>query len=462
MRILLINPPAINFYHRVGLRMCPLGLGYVAAVLKGAGYGVKVIDLNVERINYRTYPYQKYDLVGISVDTTRYPISLEIAEAAKKKGIKVVMGGPHVTFFDLETLLTQNVDYVVRGEGEYIMLELVKHLNNGKSLDEIKGITYRSGDQIIRNPAAPLVQNLDNIPFPARELLPMDRYTNILYGRYSSSMMTSRGCPFNCEFCSCSAFSGMKWRTRSLDNILKEIDLLYNKYGYRAISFLDDNFTLNPKRVIELCETIIKKSWDLFWYAFSRVDTIVKNERMIQLMKKAGLSQVFVGFESGSQEVLDKMGKNVSVEKAYTAMEILKKHGVRVWGSFIIGALNETRQMIKETIKFAKKLNPQLSQFSILTPYPGTRLYEKVKDQLLTSNWESFWGGEPVMKLNKITTQEMKDLIVRAYASYYLRPSKFITIGLPRLYELFLGYRRHKKNTLIRVNGDWAPRGAHI
>ena len=462
MRILLVNPPAINFYHRVGLRMCPLGLGYVASVLKEAGYEIKIIDLNVERINYRTYPFQKYDLVGISVDTTRYPVSLKIAEAAKKKGAKVIMGGPHVTFYDLEALLTQKVDYVVRGEGEYIMLELVRHLNNGKALDEINGITYRFGNQIIRNPAAPLVQNLDNIPFPARELLPMDRYTNTLYGRYSSSMITSRGCPFNCEFCSCSAFSGIKWRTRSLDNILKEIDLLYNKYGYRAISFLDDNFTLNPRRVIELCETIIKKSWDLFWYAFSRVDIIVKNERMVQLMKKAGLSQIFVGFESASQEVLDKMGKNVSVEKAYKAMEILKRHGVQVWGSFIIGALNETRQMIKETIKFARKLNPQLSQFSILTPYPGTRLFEKAKDRLITKNWESFWGGEPVMKLNKITTQEIKDLIVRAYASYYLRPSKFLTVGLPRLYELFLGYRRHKKNSLIRVNGDWVPRGAHI
>lgn len=462
MRILLINPPAINFYHRVGLRMCPLGLGYVAAVLNQAGYEVKIIDLNVEKINYRTYAYQRYDLVGISVDTTRYPVSLNIAQAAQEKGVKVVMGGPHVTFFDEETLASGLVDYVVRGEGEYIMLELVRHLNNGKSPEEIKGITYRAGNQTIRNPAAPLVQDLDGIPFPARELLPLDRYTNTLYGRYSSSMITSRGCPFNCDFCSCSAFSGTKWRTRSLQNILKEIDLLYSKYGYRAISFLDDNFTLSPGRVMELCETMIKKSWDIFWYAFSRVDTIVKNENMIQLMKKAGLSQVFVGFESGSQEVLDKIGKKVTVEKAYKAMEILKRHGVRVWGSFIIGALNETKQMIQETIKFAKRLNPQLSQFSILTPYPGTRLYEKVKNKLLTSDWECFWGGQPVMKLNKITTQEIKDLIIRAYASYYLRPSKFLTIGLPYLYELFWGYKKRKKAPLIRVNGDWVPRGVHI
>jgi anaerobic magnesium-protoporphyrin IX monomethyl ester cyclase len=396
------------------------------------------------------------------VDTTRYPVSLKIAERAKKRGVDVVMGGPHVTFFDEETLSTKWVDYVVRGEGEYIMLDLVRHLSNGKSLEEIKGISYRFQNRIIKNPPAPFVKDLDSIPFPARELLPLDRYTNTLYGRYSSSMITSRGCPFNCEFCSCSAFSGIKWRTRSIENILKEIDLLYNKYGYRAINFLDDNFTLNPKRVTELCEKIIRRSWDLFWYAFSRVDAIVKNERMIQLMKKAGLSQIFIGFESGSQEVLDKIGKKVTVEKAYKAMEILKRHGVRVWGSFMIGALNETKEMIKETIRFAKKLNPQLSQFSILIPYPGTRLFEKVKDRLLTDDWECFWGGQPVIKLNKVTTEEMKDLIIKAYASFYLRPVKFLKIGLPYLYELFWGYKKRKKVPLIKVNGDWAPMGSHI
>lgn len=462
MRILLVNPPAINFYHRAGLRMSPLGLAYVAAVLKESGYEVKVIDLNVEKIDYRTYPYQRYDLVGISVDTTRYPVSLKIAEVAKKRGVDVVMGGPHVTFFDDETLSTGLVDYVVRGEGEYIMLDLVENLNNGKSLEEIKGISYLLKNQIKRNPSASLVKDLDSIPFPARELLPLDRYTNTLHGRFSASMVTSRGCPFDCEFCSCSAFSGVRWRTRSLDNILKEIELLYGRYGYRAISFLDDNFTLSPRRVVELCDKMLKRSWDLIWYAFSRVDSVVRNETMIQLMKKAGLDQVFVGFESGSQEVLDNMGKKVTVEKAYKAMEILKKHGVRVWGSFIIGALNETREMIKETIRFARKLNPQLSQFSILIPYPGTRLYERVKNRLLTKDWESFWGGQPVVKLNKVTTEEMKDLIIKAYASFYLRPAKFLQVGLPYLYELFWGYKKRKKVPLVKVNGDWAPLGSHV
>jgi len=462
MRILLINPPAINFYHRAGLRMSPLGLAYVAAVLKQAGYEVKVIDLNVEKINYRTYPFGRFDLVGISVDTTRYPVSLKIAEKVKKSGVDVVMGGPHDTFFDDEVLSTRKVDYVVRGEGEYIMLDLVESLNNGKSLEQIKGISYLCGNQIRKNPPAPFVQDLDSIPFPARELLPLDRYTNTLKGRFSASMITSRGCPFNCDFCSSSAFSGMKWRTRSIENILKETEYLYYKYGYRAISFLDDNFTLNPKRVTELCEKMIRRGFDLLWYAFSRVDTIVKNERMVQLMRQAGLDQVFVGFESGSQEVLNKLGKQVTVEKAFKAMEILKRHGIRVLGSFIIGALNETREMIKETIKFARKLNPQLSQFSILTPYPGTRLYERVKDKLLTRDWECYWGGRPVMKLNQTSAQEMKDLIIRAYASFYLRPSKFLKVGLPYLYELFWGYKKYRKVPLIKVNGDWVPLGSHV
>ena len=457
MKILLVNPPAINLYHRIGLRLAPLGLAYVASVLKKNGHQVKMIDLNVDKISYRTFPYEKFDLVGLSTDTTRFPVSLEIAKSAKKRGTKVVGGGFHVTFMDQEALESGFFDYVVRGEGEYIMSDLVQHLEENLPLNEVKGLSYLQDGMVKRNPSPPLVQDLDSIPFPARELLPLDRYTSAFGRKITTTMVTSRGCPYDCEFCSCSEFSGKRWRTRSVAGIMEEIELLYHKYGYRSISFLDDNFTLNPVRVIKICEEILRKGLDFVWFALTRVDTVIKNEKMIELAKKAGLRQVFVGFESGNQEVLDSYGKKTAVESAFKAVEILKKYKIDVWGSFIIGAFNETKEMIKETIQFAKKLNPHIAQFSILVPYPGSQLYEKVKDKIITKNWEAFWGGAPVMKLAKVSPQEMRSWIIKAHASFYLRPKAFLTTGLPFLYELLLGYKNNKKVPLIKVNGDWKP-----
>jgi len=161
------------------------------------------------------------------------------------------------------------------------------------------------------------------------------------------------------------------------------------------------------------------------------VDSVVKNEDVVKLMSQAGLKQVFVGFESGSQEVLDGYSKDLEVEKAFQAVEILKRYKISIWASFIIGALNETKRMIKQTIKYANKLNPEFVQFGILTPYPGTALYERVKNRLLTTNWRKFWGGDPVIKLDKLSSRELKKLFWRANLSFYARPKRIFSVVLP-------------------------------
>jgi anaerobic magnesium-protoporphyrin IX monomethyl ester cyclase len=457
MKILLINPPAINFYHRIGLKLPPLGLAYLASILKEKKHQVKVVDLNVEPLDYRSLPYQDFDLVGISVDTTRYPVSQKIAAAAKRHGVRVVMGGPHAAFFDKEILTSNTADYVIRGEGEYGMLDLVDALENGGEVEKVEGLSYRYDGTWDKNPARPFIQDLDFLPFPGRDLLPLNLYTHNMGKRFSATMVTSRGCPFNCDFCSCSEFSGIKWRTRSVENILEEMSILYNRYGYRAISFLDDNFTLSPSRVITLCDNILRRGWDIEWWAFSRIDTVVKNEKMVELMAKAGLRQVFIGFESADQETLDGFGKKLETDNIYKGVEILKRNKIDVWGSFIIGALKETKEKIKKTIRFSKKIDPAYAQFSILTPYPGTRLYDSVKHRLLTDNWEIFWGGQPVIRLDKVTPKELQRLIVRAYLSFYLRPKKIFQLGLPYLYELFWGYKKRKKIPLEKKGEDWVP-----
>jgi anaerobic magnesium-protoporphyrin IX monomethyl ester cyclase len=445
MKILLINPPAGSIYFMLRLKTPPLGLAYVAAVLKQAGHQVKMIDLNVESKDYQTLPYSNFDLVGISVDTTRYPMALKIAEAVKKHKRMVVAGGQHVTFFDSETLSTGLFDFVVRGEGEYTMRDLVEHIEEGNSFQEVKGISFLSDGELIRTPSRPLIQDLDSLPYPARELLPLQSYTITLKGRFMTPALTSRGCPFNCDFCSASQFFGRKWRTRSIQNVMEEIELLYEEYGYNAIAFFDDHFTLNQNRMVEFCEKILKNNWDLYWWAFSRVDSVVKDEELVKLMARAGLKQVFIGFESGNQEVLDGYGKDLSVDNAFKAMEILNKYKISVWASFVIGALNETKKMIKQTIKFANRLNPQYIQFGILTPYPGTALFEKVKNRLLTTNWSKFWAGDPVIKLDKLSPRELKKLFWRAHLSFYGRPKRLFSTVIPFFLKTFWDNRKNGK-----------------
>ncbi|KPL00497.1 MAG: hypothetical protein AMJ91_04420 [candidate division Zixibacteria bacterium SM23_73_3] len=446
MRILLINPPAGSIYHFLRLKTPPLGIAYIAAVLREGGHQVKIADLNVEPLDYKTLPYHEFDVVGISVDTMRYPIALKIAEVAKQNKKTVVAGGQHVTFFDSEALSTGLFDFIVRGEGEMTMRDLVQHIEEGNSFEEVKGISFVSEGEVIRTPNRPLIQDLDSLPLPARDLLPLSRYTTSLGGRLQTAALTSRGCPFNCEFCACSQFFGRTWRTRSVENVMDELDFLRKKYGYRAVAFFDDNFTLSTKRMIKFCESILQRKWDIHWWAFSRVDSVVKHEDVVKLMARAGLKQVFMGFESGSQEVLDQFGKDLDVEKAFKAVEILKKYKITVWASFIIGALNETKKMIKQTIKFANRLNPDFIQFGILTPYPGTALYEKVKKRLLTTNWSKFWGGDPVIRLDKLSAKQLKKLFWRANLSFYLRPKRLFSVVLPFFLSTSKDSRKRNRN----------------
>ncbi|HRU31993.1 MAG TPA: radical SAM protein [bacterium] len=455
MKILLVNPPAASYYHRLGLKYPPLGVGYIAGVLVKGGYDVKVIDLNVEKVSINNIPYQDFDIVGVSTDTTRYPAALKIAQAAKAKGCKVVVGGPHTAFLDREALETGFIDYVVRGEGEYIMLDLMDAIMGKKSLEDVKGISYIKDGTIIRNPNAELIKDLDRIPFPARNLLPMDKYTAKLEGTFATSIVTSRGCPFNCSFCSSSAFSGVQWRSRSVENIIEELEILYKKYGFRAIAFFDDNFTLNPNRVINLCEEILRLGWKFKWWAFSRLDGILNNPKMVELMAKAGNYMVFIGFESANQEVLDSYNKKLVVEKAKEAINILRKNNIKIMGSFILGAMEETKAMVNRTIKYAKELDPDIAQFSVLTPYPGTALFEEVKSKIMDRNWEMYEGGHNVFKLKYLSPVEVRWLIAKAYMSFYGRPKRLITQGIPSLWNMLIGYRVNERVPLKFVEGDW-------
>jgi len=449
MKILLANPPASSLYHRVGLRLIPLGLAYVAAALRQGGHDVRVIDFEVEKGDHRKLPYAEYDVVGVGSDTTRWPAAVKIAEAAKAAGATVVAGGPHVSFLDDEALATGAVDYVVRSEGEYATLDLVNCLEAKGDPAALAGVSFVRGGKVVRTPARAFIEDLDALPHPARDLFPRRRYRATLERRELASVVTSRGCPSNCDFCSCSTFSGQKLRCRSVESVMDELERLYVHDGYRAVCFFDDNLTLNAARTERICEEIIKRKWDLKWWAFSRTDTALKRPDLIKLMARAGLRKVFVGFESANQESLDSSNKKASVETSFKAMEVFHKNSVKVWGAFMLGFDGETEEMVNNTVRFAVRLNPDIAQFSLVTPYPGTRLFKRVEGRLLSRDWRRFWGGMPTIDLPNMRPERLQKLFWKAYTSFYLRPGVILR-WVPYFTFVSLRYYLEPGNTLKR------------
>ncbi|MCG6981159.1 MAG: B12-binding domain-containing radical SAM protein [Deltaproteobacteria bacterium] len=421
MKILLVNPSYRDVYRTFDFVLPPLGLAYMAALLAKKNYDVKIVDLNVGQKD-QAIPHNNWDLVGITLDTSRYYKGMEYARMLKSKGTRVVVGGPHASFMADEILESGSADYVVRGEGEHTMLELAETLNQGGNLEQIQGLSFRNDDQIIHNDKRAYSDDLDTLPSPARDLLDMDKYrTSKLGTRSITSILTSRGCPYQCSFCASSKLAGTFWRARSVQSIVEEIQFVKDTYGYRAFAFVDDNFTLNPQRVIDLCEEICKRGWDVHWWCFSRVDTIVKNPEMVSLMYEAGCRSTYIGVESSNQETLDSYNKKISADISRKAISVLKENKIEMTASFIIGGLNEDKKMVKDTLRYAKSLNPNTVSFTILTPYPGTDLFEQVKDRIITFDWRKYDGIHSVIRLKHFKPMQLQFTLLRFYLSFYLR-----------------------------------------
>jgi radical SAM superfamily enzyme YgiQ (UPF0313 family) len=388
---------------------------------------VKIIDSSI--LNYTIGDVERElrsfnpDVVGITSVTPSIYEAYKVAETAKKvrEDCTVILGGPHATFMPRQTMEEcEYIDIIVRGEGEETTRELIENIEKGVPLNKVKGITFRKENGIIDTEPRPFIKNIDDIPFPSRDLLPMHLYK--FNGVKYTTMLTSRGCPFGCSFCSSSRLFGGYWRGRSPENVLEEIKTVYGEYGIRNIEFMDDTFTLDQKRAEKICDGIIEQGWDISWGASSRVDTLSKE--LAEKMKKAGCWIIFLGIESGSQKILDTIGKRITLEQAKKAVEILKDAGIQVLGSFIIGFMQDTKETIKETIKFAKSLNLDYAEFSILTPYPGTPIfdYAKKNNMLLTEDWSKYTATEPIVKIEGISEKEVKALFQKAYITFYLRP----------------------------------------
>ncbi len=444
MRVLLINPPSLSMFRALSFGMPPLGLLYVAAAAERAGHEVRVADLNVSGASC---DMSGFDVVGIHSDTTRYGRALDLARKAKASGARVVMGGPHPCFVADEVLRSGTVDFVLKGEGEAAFPMLLEALAAGGGFGEIPGLIMLRDGEVSAGPPPERIRDVDSLPLPARHLLDMGKYSAARMG--SRSVMpvhTSRGCPSACRFCSSSNFDGTRWRARSAESILDEIVHLRDRYGARAIAFMDDNFTLSPARIEALAEGVLRMGIDIHWWFFSRVDSVVRNPDVFTLLSRAGARSVFIGVESAATRTLRAFGKGIEPDAVFAAVDILRTRGFEILASYILGAPHETREDLRATIRLACELDTDTAQFTILTPYPGTPLFEDVKDRIYDRDWSHYDSIHPVFRLDNIGKGELLSMLLRAYMGFYARSRKSIH-GFYR----FLSNRRFGLNALAEI-----------
>ena len=370
--VTFVNPPYPKRAHQHP-PFIPLGLGYLAAVLEKNQCEVDVIDCQALKLSYDGFRSElskrQPDIVGITSTTLTYKSALHIAKIAKEIHPKclTLLGGCHVTFWDDKALQEcPYLDVIVRKEGENTIIELVEMLKEGRAFNDVLGITYRKGEEIVRNPDRPYIEDLDSLPFPSHHLWPIEHLRK--YGKVIFPIMTSRGCIFWCKFCSAVRMFGRRYRARSPKNVVDEIEFLQKKYGAEQFTFYDDTFTVNQARTAEICEEIINRKLKIEWDCETRVDMVSKE--LLQKMKDAGCFVVWYGLESGSQRVLDAMGKGISLTQVIKAFKWTKEVGLMAVVGVILGSTGETKESAWETIKFVERLNPDDVGYYIATPYP--------------------------------------------------------------------------------------------
>ena len=394
MRILLINPP---YETDLSPGSFPLGLGYISSVLVEEGHKVKVLDIKAHRYSrihveeIISNSIDQFDVIGISGLVTIYSYIKWLAETIKKynPSIPIVVGGSIASSIPELLLSKTRIDIACIGEGEITVKELIKALEDSKPLKEVKGIYFKQDGNVYSTPPRGVCKNLDSIPFPKWDLFPIELYVDkpliVPVKKRSMNIIFGRGCPFHCTFCYRNF--GNEVRLRSPDNVIEEMTILKEKYHVTHFEFQDELFTVNEEAVKEICEKILDKELNITWRCLGRVNMVDLN--LLKLMKRAGCNWIGFGIESGSQKMLDVMRKNVKVEQIKKAIELARKAGMEVTGTFIIGMPGETRETVKETVNFCKEMGIYNEMF-FPVPYPGTQLYVDIERKGLIKDKERF------------------------------------------------------------------------
>jgi len=379
MKIALIAPK----WNKKANDYPPLGLAYLAAVMEQSGHETRIFDLSLDpdsSLEADADSIVAFDpqLVGITAMTSLYQSALETATLLKARlGRPIVIGGPHATMFP-ERLLTESpvLDYVVRGEGELTLRELVEALEGQRDLSSVAGLTYRVRSEVVSNPDRELLADLDSLPFPARQHFDLSRYgLRTPQGQPMVTILSSRGCPYNCSYCF-KGIVGRTYRHRSPQNIIAEIKQVIGQTGIRSLYFIDDLFTADVRRLSELMELMIAEKLDIRWQCLARVDRVTPE--VLRTMYAAGCRRIHLGIESGNPDVLRQISKGIKLDQVRQTVRWAKDAGIQVKGYFMLGLPGDTEATMQQTIDLAVELDLEEAMFSLTTPFPGTRLWDEL------------------------------------------------------------------------------------
>lgn len=480
LNVSLVVPPGGYYAERwkKGSMIPSLGICYIASVLEKQGHKVEIIDAYVENLSLKKLlsriKESNPNFIGITFTTENRFGGFDVIRKVKKisPDILISAGGPHASLAADDTLRNiPELDFVIRGEGEETIVSLTKAIMEKKPLTDIRGLSFRNGNKVVHNPDVLLISELDTIPFPARHLVPWDKYNFTLNvpGRgclLAANIMTSRGCPFNCNFCASTKFWGRSFRMRSVDNILAEIQILRDRYAIEALWIFDDTFTVSKKRVEQFCQRLLEKNWHLSWFCEARVDTL--DRELLTLMKKSGCYSIGFGVESGSQRILDEViGKRINLEQVREIANICKDLGIISNPFFIFSHPEETREDIEKTMEMIRTWpQPSSISLSLLHIYPGTQLEQIAKSKgILPKDFS--WTNEsdprvtilptaqghvPIF-IDKLSLKELSNYIFQwrdrqGYVLWKKIPEVLLSIrsqkDISRYFTIFLGYIHHR------------------
>lgn len=440
--VLFINPPSPDRHlyirdinrsgrrTREGMIWPQTNLAYLAAVMERGAYSVEIVDCIAEKMKWRSFEQvlknktPKYAVIEIISSTLTNDI--HTATLAKALGCVTIGIGPHVTDKPEETLQSfPDLDYLIRGEAEITLFELIDSLENEKDVSGIKGIALRHDQRVQVNDERPFIENLDDLPFPLHHCLPLKKYHRPFFGRYTF-VVTSRGCPYQCIFCRQIVMWKGKYRQRSANSVFEEISKL-KELGVQTVLLHADTFTVKRDWVIDLCKKIVDADLKIRWACNTHAARI--DREMVQWMKKAGCFMIAPGIETGSQTILDSIKKELSVEQIRSAVQIIHEEGIEVWGYFVFGLPGETKETIQETIKLSLELPLDMANFAIAAPYPGTEFFKMAQENgwLVSTNWEDFdQNYSAIISYENLSNEEIMDAVRIANRRWFFRPKPIL------------------------------------
>jgi anaerobic magnesium-protoporphyrin IX monomethyl ester cyclase len=412
----------------------PLSLAYVAAILERSGHQVIVVDIAAQRLSLpqviRKIKEFSPHLLGFTITTPLFHQNLSWIKKIKRDiEVPVIVGGVHVGLYPAETMSYREIDFAMRGDVEASLPEFMDAFVGRNNFDRINGLCFRRGSETVVNEQRSYAVDLNDIPFPARHLLPNDAYYSIVSRKKNfTAMITSRGCAFSCIFCDQGRRQPL---LRSAANVAEELEECYHTYGIREVDFFDPSFAIDKLRVIEICKQIRNRAIDIIWSLRTRIDTV--DEELLDEMSRSGCVRIMYGIESADPAILHTLRKYVDIAHIRKIIRLTTQKGIEAFGFFTVGNPGDTRETIKKTIAFARKSALIHAQFTRLTAFPGTELYKRYLDAHGFDYWRQYILHEDVKASlplvdTHISIQEANSLVRRAYLSFYLCPWRIMRI----------------------------------